>query len=90
MAKKITTETRIGTRETQLESLAMLLAKRLDKPEEKDNIAQLAKQYRDTLAELEEVRKERAPDDEIGEILSSRETAGKSGAVRKDRSKIYS
>lgn len=46
----------------------------------------LAKQYRETIREIEEIEGAEAHDDEIGEILSERAADGKPGAVRKDRS----
>ncbi len=46
----------------------------------------LAKQYRETIREIEEIEGAEAQDDEIGEILSERAADGKPGAVRKDRS----
>ena len=41
-----------------------------------------AKQYRETIKEIEEIRGVADDDDEIGRILSTREADGKSGAVR--------
>lgn len=48
-------------------------------------IAPLAKQYRETLKEIEEIEGSEDNDDEIGALLSSRQADGKSGAVRKSR-----
>ena len=48
----------------------------------------LAKQYRDTLREIEALEGMNKGDDEIGEILGRREAAGKSRAVRKNRTKV--
>ncbi len=50
--------------------------------------AALAKQYRETLREIEEIEGAREPDDEIGEILQGREADGKPGSVRKNRAKV--
>lgn len=47
--------------------------------------APLAKQYRETLKEIEEIEGVNT-DDEISDILSEREAEGKAGAVRKNRS----
>ena len=44
--------------------------------------APLAKQYRDTLKEIEEIEGTEGNNDDISEILSERETNGKAGAVR--------
>lgn len=46
------------------------------------SFAPLAKQYRDTLREIEEIENKGELDDEIGEILRGREADGKPGAVR--------
>lgn len=48
--------------------------------------ASLAKQYRETIKEIEEIEGTDEQTDEIGEILSGREADGKPGAVRKNRS----
>ena len=50
--------------------------------------ASLARQYRETLREIEEIEGGESTDDEIGEILSEREADGKPGAVRKNRSRV--
>lgn len=52
------------------------------------SMAALARQYRETLKEIEEIEGGESTDDEIGEILSERETDGKPGAVRKNRSGV--
>lgn len=44
-------------------------------------LASIARQYRETLKEIEEIQGE-VKDDEIGEILSRRDFDGKPGAVR--------
>lgn len=49
-------------------------------------IAAIAKQYRETLKEIEEIEGAEQNDDEIAEILSARESDGKPGAVRPNRS----
>lgn len=46
------------------------------------SIAPLARQYRETLKEIEEIEGAEENDDEIADILSERESAGKAGAVR--------
>lgn len=53
-----------------------------------NSIAAIAKQYRETIREIEEIEGGNIADDEIGDILAQREADGKSGAVRKDRSKL--
>lgn len=52
------------------------------------NVAPIAKQYRETIREIEEIEGVTRSDDEIGDILSEREADGKSGAVRKNRSRV--
>ena len=49
--------------------------------------ASLAKQYRETIREIEEIEGTEG-EDEIEKLLQHREADGKSGAVRKDRSKV--
>lgn len=49
-------------------------------------LAGLAKQYRETIREIEEIEGSvKEPDDEISKILAQRAAAGKPGAVRKNR-----
>ena len=70
--------------ETRLEKLKALEAKllvRMDLCETKE-MAALARQYRETLKEIEEIEGADQNDDDIAEILSEREAAGKAGAVR--------
>ena len=50
--------------------------------------APLAKQYRDTLREIEEIEGNTDGTDGISEILTQREDNGQSRAVRKDRTKL--
>ena len=70
---------------TQLKALLEVLAAEIDdKPGARD-LAQLAKQYRETLKEIEEIEGAEPTNDEISEILSERAADGKPGAVRKNR-----
>ena len=46
------------------------------------DLATLAKQYRETLKEIEEIEGTEDNNDDISEILSEREINGKAGAVR--------
>ena len=48
----------------------------------------LARQYRETIKEIEEIEGSDGTDDEIGNILQGREANGEPGAVRKDRTKV--
>lgn len=47
--------------------------------------AQLAKQYRETIREIEDIEGADKQDDEIEEILQRRESNGQAGAVRPNR-----
>ena len=86
-AKKMATVTGNGSRLEQLENLAKVLAKQIDVcanglGDGAKLMPPLAKQYRETIKEIEEIRGVAHDDDEIGRILSTREVDGKSGAVR--------
>ena len=48
-------------------------------------LASLARQYRETIREIEEIEGMNDYGDEISEILAKREADGKPGAVRKNR-----
>ena len=72
----------------QLKMLLAILAEEIDGRPGSRDLAQLSRQYRETLREIEEIEGGMDPDDEIAEILSGREADGKSGAVRKNRSGV--
>jgi hypothetical protein len=72
----------------QLKELLIILANEIDAGPGARDMASLCKQYRETLAEIEQIEGDGGNGDEIAEILGKRELAGKSGAVRKDRSKV--
>lgn len=90
--RKLITATRSGSRIDQLKTLARELAQSIDlacqDPDGVKTLASLAKQYRETIAEIEEIEGTGESDDEIGEILQERAADGKSGAVRKNRAKV--
>lgn len=70
------------SRAEQLKELLQILAQEIDdKPGARD-MASLAKQYRETLREIEEIEGLDGNEDEISQLLSKRESDGKSGAVR--------
>ena len=48
----------------------------------------LARQYRETIREIEEIEGDANAGDEISEILAERQADGKPGAVRKSRSQV--
>ena len=77
-----------ASRLEQLKALMAVLAKAIDEEPGARDLAQLSRQYRETLQEIENIEGSGESDDEIGEILSERKASGKSGAVRKNRSKI--
>lgn len=73
----------------QLESLLEILAEAIDEKPGARDLSQLSKQYRETLAEIEELKgSSNEEGDLIGEILQKRSDTGQSRAVRKDRTKI--
>lgn len=73
-----------GSRLKQLKTLAQVLAQNIDDCQDVRALPQLAKQYRDTIREIEEIEGTENNGDEIGEILAQRQTDGKPGAVRKN------
>lgn len=74
-----------GDRLLMLKRLAVLLAEKIEAGEDEKALAQIAKQYRETIREIQEIEGVGNAEDEIGNILSARDAAGKPGAVRKDR-----
>ncbi len=86
MAKMKTVTAKLGRLE-QLKELAKVLAANIDACENPSALAPLAKQYRETILEIEQIEGEKSDDDEIGEVLAQRQADGKSGTVRKNRAK---
>ena len=76
-------ENRLG----KLKALAELLAEQMDEVKYAKDLPPLAKQYRETIREIEELDGDKE-EDEISDILGKRAANGKSGAVRKDKSKV--
>lgn len=76
-----------------LKTLAKELAKSIDTaaadPDAVKQLAPLAKQYRETIKEIEDIEGASASDDEIGEIIAQRADNGKPGAIRKDRTGLH-
>lgn len=72
----------------QLKTLLGILADEIDQRPGARDLAQLSRQYRETLREIEEIEGTGDTTDEIGEILDSRKANGKSGAVRENRSTV--
>ena len=80
--RSIVRATKKGTRLDQLQLLANRLATEIEKCDDPRLMPQLAKQYRETVKELEEAKGAGQDEDEIGEILAQREVDGRPGAVR--------
>lgn len=71
MARRHRTMRRVtedGTRSEQLHALALVIADQIDAGDESHSMAQLARQYRETIAELEAVEGE-ADADGLEDIL---------------------
>lgn len=77
-----------GTRLEKLRELAGILAAAIDQATDEKTIPALARQYRETLKEIEEIEGAEANDDDIADILSDRESDGKPGAVRPNRTRV--
>ena len=78
MMQDVTKESRLE----QLKELLMILAKEIDDGPGARDMASLAKQYRETLEEIELIEGNDGDEDEIAKLLQGREADGKSGAVR--------
>ena len=76
------------TRLQQLKELLRILAGEIDSRPGARDLAQLSRQYRETLKEIEEIKGATNHDDEIAEILSEREAAGESRTIRPNLSKV--
>ena len=83
--KSITTR---GTRLEQLKTLAKVIAASIDACKDDRALPQLAKQYRETIREIEDIEGGEQDGDEIGEILAQRQADGKPGAVRQSRAGV--
>lgn len=69
-------------RAEQLKELLLVLAEQIDSKPGARDMASLARQYRETLKEIEEIEGADDNDDDIGQILAQRDADGKAGAVR--------
>lgn len=83
--KEVTSQ---GSRLEQLKTLAAILAENIDNCQQVRVLPQLAKQYRETVREIEEMEGTQNHGDEISQILEGRKADGKPGTVRKDRTKV--
>lgn len=77
-----------GDRLRQLKTLAWVLAANIDTCDDARALPALAKQYRETVREIEEIEGTQNHGDEISELIAQRQADGKPGAVRKDRSAV--
>lgn len=75
------------TRLEKLRELEAVLHRELPLADSK-SLASIARQYRETLREIEEIEGVTDDGDEIADILSERKLDGKSGAVRKNRTEL--
>ena len=65
-----------GTRLDQLKTLAYVLAQRIDSDSESHSMAQLARQYRETIREIAELEADADGEDIISRLISEGEIAG--------------
>ena len=72
----------------RLKRLREILNERIEDGPGARDLAQLARQYRETLKEIDEIEGVGVSADEISEIIKRRQADGKAGAVRKGRAKI--
>ena len=86
--KSLKTITAKGNRLDKLKAVATILAIQIDACEDRKELPQLVKQYRETIREIEEIEGMTDDGDEISEILTQREHNGEPGAVRKNRTKL--
>lgn len=73
------------SRVEQLKALLLIVADEIDNRPGARDLAGLAKQYRELTKEIEEIEGGES-EDEIADILNSRDADGKSRAVRPNRS----
>lgn len=85
---KMKSVTARGDRLKQLRTLAGVLAVNIDSCADPRALPALAKQYRETVREIEEIEGASNNGDEISEIIAERQADGKPGAVRKNRAAL--
>ena len=71
----------------KLKALEKRLLQAMETASERD-MAAIARQYRETLKDIEEIEGEAKPNDQISDILGKRRAAGQPGAVRKSRTRV--
>lgn len=67
---------------SQLKELLGIIAEAIDRSPGARDLAQLSRQYRETLKEIEEIEGGAGDDDELGAILAERRSDGKPSSVR--------
>lgn len=82
---KMKTVTARGSRVQQLKELARVLAGGIDSCDDPKALPAMAKQYRETIREIEDLEGGAQDGDEIGDLLAERRADGKPGAVRTHR-----
>ena len=85
---KLKSATARGDRLKQLKTLAGMLADSIDRCEDARVLPQLARQYRETIREIEGIEGAKDDGDEISAILEQRKADGKPGAVREDHAAV--
>jgi hypothetical protein len=65
-----------GTRLEQLQTLALVLAESIDDGDESHSMAQLARQYRETIREIAELEGEDDNSDAISQLIAKRNADG--------------
>lgn len=71
----------------KLKALEKRLLQAMENASERD-MASIARQYRETLKDIEDIEGEAKPNDQISDILDQRRAAGQPGAVRKSRARL--
>jgi len=74
--KRMASVTCDGTRLEQLKTLALVIAETIDEGDESHSMAQLARQYRETIREIAELEGEDDDGDAIAKLIASRNADG--------------
>jgi len=70
--ERMTSVTCDGTRLEQLRTLALVIAEHIDRGDESHSMAQLARQYRETIREIAELEGDDDDGDAIAQLIASR------------------
>jgi len=71
--QRMSSVTKDGTRLQQLKTLALVLAESIDQGDESHSMAQLARQYRETIREIAELEAESDDGDIISKLIDGAE-----------------